>query len=521
MEPINLLKEYGVKSEAELFSAKTTQKQSRALITGKPKKVSLPIDQVKRLCTLAGLEYKAGYEGRILEYVTTNETIDRYGDIVRAKGLDFKSNYYPNNPVMMFSHQYQMLPIGNAIKIWYDNQNKCIPAYGLFMDDDVDKSGFSDLVFRIAQAGFMRACSIGFMPLEWNQPKTDEDREKLGLGKYGVEFLKGEYLEFSPCGIPANPQALCNYIENTPDLDMKSINQETLDKMEKVKMFDDLNILQIFKDVTAGNRLVSLDTQTQAAKNTVDFNIDLSVLKANPDEGGTFKYCVCKKCGYYEEHKAGNPCSEIKCPDCDETLTGSNEKPEKSKDENITFSVSEDGKFTFTVSASVDEYADFCTAHDCCCVEEIEKEVAIKPLPTEHACRLSEPDKYEKFRRGSRKSGDKVYSVIFGKNADTWEEQAYRYAKDVWTEDEAKKHCEEHNGIAFEAAAEKEESIDMGKVIDEINEIKIMINSLSQVVLDEISNLRSELNQLRSSFESAENDDDLYQDLNIDLEPKL
>jgi len=61
----------------------------------------------------------------------------------------------------------------------------------------------------------------------------------------------------------------------------------------------------------------------------------------------------------------------------------------------------------------------------------------------------------------------------------------------------------------------------MGKVIDEINEIKIMINSLSQVVLDEISNLRSELNQLRSSFESAENDDDLYQDLNIDLEPKL
>lgn len=428
MEVINLLKEFSVQTESELLAAKTSQKQSRAVISGKPKRVQIALDQVKRLCTKAGIEYKAGYENRILEYTTTNETVDRYGDIVRAKGLDFKTNYYPNNPIMMFSHQYQMLPIGNAIKIWYDSESKSIPAWGLFMDDEVDKSGFSDLVFRIAQAGFMRACSIGFMPTEWNNPAKDEDRQALGLGKYGLEYLKGEYLEFSPCGIPANPQALCSFIEANKDISKLDI--ETIDKMERVKLFDDLNILQVLKDVSDKSYTVSLPSITINDTTPITFSIDMN------------------------------------------------------------------------------DYETFCKEHDCCCIEELKE---IKPYPNEHACRLQEPGKYSEFRRGSRKSDDKVYSVIFGKvkDAETWEEQAYRYAKDVWTEDEAKKHCEAHEGISFEAAAEKEEE-----------NIKELINELSEKILKEIAEVKSELYQMRTSA-SDDNSDDLYQELDLDLKPKL
>ena len=43
----------------------------------------------------------------------------------------------------------------------------------------------------------------------------------------------------------------------------------------------------------------------------------------------TWKYCVCEACGYSEEHTAGDPCQDHKCPECGEPLKGANEKPEK------------------------------------------------------------------------------------------------------------------------------------------------------------------------------------------------
>jgi hypothetical protein len=80
----------------------------------------------------------------------------------------------------------------------------------------------------------------------------------------------------------------------------------------------------------------------------------------------------------------------------------------------------------------------------------------MKPYPHEHACRLQEPSKFDRMRRGTRKHEGKEYSIIFGhiKGGDSWEEQAYRYAKDAWTADEARTHCVAHDG-KFEAASGK------------------------------------------------------------------
>ena len=30
--------------------------------------------------------------------------------------------------------------------------------------------------------------------------------------------------------------------------------------------------------------------------------------------------CICKKCGYFEEHRQGTPCYEVKCAKCGSTL---------------------------------------------------------------------------------------------------------------------------------------------------------------------------------------------------------
>jgi HK97 family phage prohead protease len=81
-----------------------------------------------------------------------------------------------------------------------------------------------------------------------------------------------------------------------------------------------------------------------------------------------------------------------------------------------------------------------------------------KPYPNEHACRLQDPGKFDKFRRGIRDHEGKEYSIIFGhvKGGEEWEEQAYRYDKDKWTAAEARAHCAAHKGT-FEAAEKCED----------------------------------------------------------------
>lgn len=91
----------------------------------------------------------------------------------------------------------------------------------------------------------------------------------------------------------------------------------------------------------------------------------------------------------------------------------------------------------------------------------------MKPYPNEHACRLRDPDDFQSdsFARQSRDHEGKEYHVIMGrlKGEDSLTEQAYRYNKEIWTEGEAQKHCDDHDGISFEAASDKAQSTDKAK----------------------------------------------------------
>lgn len=115
-----------------------------------------------------------------------------------------------------------------------------------------------------------------------------------------------------------------------------------------------------------------------------------------------------------------------------------------------------------------------------------------KPYPNEHACRLRDPGDFEEgsFRRITRTSGGKKYAIIMGrlKGEDTLTEQAYRYKKEVWSEDEARAHCGEHDG-RFEPASDDDKS---GRVLSSSN----------------IAKVRSAIEALQALLEAAESDSD-------------
>jgi hypothetical protein len=88
---------------------------------------------------------------------------------------------------------------------------------------------------------------------------------------------------------------------------------------------------------------------------------------------------------------------------------------------------------------------------------DIDKDLALKPYPQEHACRMADPDTFDKFRRQNcqRKVDGKCVDAIWGIKGDNpVVVQAFRYPKADWTVADAKNHCKAEKGILFEPAAE-------------------------------------------------------------------
>jgi len=83
----------------------------------------------------------------------------------------------------------------------------------------------------------------------------------------------------------------------------------------------------------------------------------------------------------------------------------------------------------------------------------------IKPYPNFHACRIMDPDNFDRFRTSSEtiEEGDhdgKSVEILFGRNEETgaWSLTSYRMPIDEWTEAEARSFCRDHDGILFEPA---------------------------------------------------------------------
>ena len=151
-----------------------------------------------------------GYEDRIIEYVFTDETVDRYGDVVIAKGADLKN--YMTNPVVLTFHDYHQFPVGRALKVWIDKDERAVKGYVLFLDNRVDDTGLSETAFKFAKAGAMNTGSIGFLPIDWRMA-TEDDIKDRNMPKYGAVYEKWELLEFTLCPVPANPSARRKMVE--------------------------------------------------------------------------------------------------------------------------------------------------------------------------------------------------------------------------------------------------------------------------------------------------------------------
>lgn len=139
-------------------------------------------------------ETKALKNGDIEAYVST-ESIDRVGDIIKAKGWNL-DNFRKTGAPVLFSHDYSLAPIGKAIEI--EVQRKGLWAVTRFHE----KTQLSRDLAMLARDGDMKSWSVGFNAIEAPEPRMVE-----GVFK-GYIFNKAELLEYSLVPVPANPDAV-------------------------------------------------------------------------------------------------------------------------------------------------------------------------------------------------------------------------------------------------------------------------------------------------------------------------
>jgi phage head maturation protease len=140
---------------------------------------------------------------RTLRFIASDETVDRYGDIIRVAGWDVTA--FRSNPVLLFGHKSGSLPVGKVAEITVDTKARQLVADTEFMPEGM--SAFADEVWRAVDGGFLNASSVGFMPTVDPNPIWKNDDEETGI-LTGFEFVGQELLELSVVPVPANPAAL-------------------------------------------------------------------------------------------------------------------------------------------------------------------------------------------------------------------------------------------------------------------------------------------------------------------------
>jgi HK97 family phage prohead protease len=139
----------------------------------------------------------AATDDRTFTFVFSDESVDRYGDVIFARGWDLAN--FNANPIALFGHDAGTVEnvIGRAKNVRVEGSRLIGDIE--FMGADVNPN--AEAVYQMVKGGFLKTVSVGFQPIEWELAK-DKSRPQ------GVNFKKQELLEISIVPIPANANAL-------------------------------------------------------------------------------------------------------------------------------------------------------------------------------------------------------------------------------------------------------------------------------------------------------------------------
>jgi hypothetical protein len=149
----------------------------------------------------------------LVRYIASDETVDCYAEVVRAKGWKF--DRFAKNAPFVDSHCYYEIEklLGRVVSFEVKG--------GQLIEEvkwavDVPEQKLAHLGFALTKGGYLKAVSVGFTSLKRAYAGTPEFAEAVKSMKMDAEkvaqvrciHLEQDQLELSACIIGANPNAL-------------------------------------------------------------------------------------------------------------------------------------------------------------------------------------------------------------------------------------------------------------------------------------------------------------------------
>ena len=146
---------------------------------------------------MEGLLYRAAKQSDTdpFEFIMSDETVDRYGDVIVAEGWDLRD--FKSNPIALLNHNTDAI-IGRWEKVRIDG--KRLVGRLVFAEPGTDS--VVDKVRKWWDQKLIRMVSVGFLPVK-SEPLNEGDDDWLAP----TRFVKQKLLECSLVAIPANPNA--------------------------------------------------------------------------------------------------------------------------------------------------------------------------------------------------------------------------------------------------------------------------------------------------------------------------
>lgn len=149
-----------------------------------------------------------------VEFTASDETLDCYGEIIRASGWRFTQ--FQKNAPFVDSHDYSSITklLGQVIDFRVEG--------GALIETvrySREPGTLAEWAFKMVRDGFLRAVSVGFYPVRMAS-KYDRDTADFAAqvaelkldaqtaAKLNAVYLEQEQIELSQCVIGANPNAL-------------------------------------------------------------------------------------------------------------------------------------------------------------------------------------------------------------------------------------------------------------------------------------------------------------------------
>lgn len=325
---------------------------------------------------------------RVIGMVGSTPSVDRDNDIIEQSGWDVKT--FRKSSSVLWSHDHKIPAIAKVNKLTKTKESLT------FDEIEFPKAGIhglADMVYELMLGGFIKAGSVGFLPIKSEKRERTEDEEKNEPRSFcpPTKFLKQELLEFSIVNVGSNRDALITH------LGAKGFNTSGKVKIQAEDGKEvSIDMAEILNKLFAESNNASGGIVTEPAVTTIGDGKPEAII---PVPEGVLSNNSGEK--------------EPSCADCDIEM-----------DQEKTI--------------------------------EIDKEQVEKPFENEHSCRLISPSQFDSFRRqnNAAQHEGKRLDFIFGIKEGKSKLQAIRYPKSIWTSSSAKTHCSGRNGT-FEAASKE------------------------------------------------------------------